>query len=292
MSQVQASKNVTKKSASNLALAFALLPKHKKEAMCALYAFCREVDDVADSEEHSVEEKRVELKRWREDLQRACQDEEPNIPIVKELKPVIHECDLPTEHLEALIDGMEMDLTKTRYDSWDDLANYCYHVASVVGLLSVKVFGYNHSSLDNYGYHLGQALQLTNILRDVRVDAEKGRIYLPQDLLRKHGVSDDDVLNYRFTPDFRAVAKAVAERARGHYRSASQYVYPDKRRLLVASEMMASVYWRILLKIEKSDYQVLSPKLTKLTKAHKLGILARSAVRYWLNINSSDYGPR
>lgn len=291
MSQVPASKNVTKKSASNLALAFVLLPKHKKEAMCALYAFCREVDDVADSEEHSIEEKRVELKRWREDLQRACQDEEPTIPIIKELKPVIHECDLPAEHLEALIDGMEMDLTKTRYDSWDDLANYCYHVASVVGLLSVKVFGYNHSSLDDYGYHLGQALQLTNILRDVRVDAEKGRIYLPQDLLRKHGVSDDDVLNYRFTPDFRAVAKAVAERARGHYRSASQYVYPDKRRLLVASEMMASVYWRILLKIEKSDYQVLSPKLTKLTKPHKLGILARTAVRYWLNVNSSDYGP-
>lgn len=292
MSQVQTSKSVTKKSASNLALAFVLLPKHKQEAMYALYAFCREVDDVADNEERSADEKRIELQRWREDLQRAYRNEEPQIPIIKELKPFIQECDLPAEHLEALIDGMEMDLTKTRYDSWEDLAQYCYHVASVVGLLSVKVFGYQHPSSDDYGYHLGQALQLTNILRDVRVDAEKGRIYLPQELLRKHGVSDDDILNHRFTPGFKEVAKAVAQKARGHYRSASSYIYPDERKLLVASEMMAGVYWRILVKIEKSGYQVLRPQLTKLSKIHKLGIVARSALRYWLNVGTSDYGPR
>jgi phytoene synthase len=125
-----------------------------------------------------------------------------NFPIIKELKPVIQECDLPAEQLEALIDGMEMDLTKTRYDSWEELAKYCYHVASVVGLLSVKVFGYQHPSSDDYGYHLGQALQLTNILRDVRVDAEKGRIYLPQELLKEHDVSDDDILNHQIYSSF------------------------------------------------------------------------------------------
>jgi len=292
MNHVQISKNVTKKSASNLALAFVLLPKHKQEAMCVLYAFCREVDDVADNEDQSSEEKRIELKRWREDLQRAYRDEVPELPIIKELQPVIKEFDLPSKHLEALIDGMEMDLTKTRYDSWEDLAGYCYHVASVVGILSVKVFGYQHPSSDDYGYHLGQALQLTNILRDVRVDALKGRIYLPQDLLREHGVSDDDILNHRFTPAFKEVAKAVAQKARSHYKSASHYVYPDERKLLVASEMMAGVYWRILLKIERSGYQVLRPKLTKLSKPHKLGLVARSAIRFWLNVNSSDYGPR
>ena len=165
-------------------------------------------------------------------------------------------------------------------------------MASVVGLLSVKVFGYEHPSSDDYGYHLGQALQLTNILRDVRVDAEKGRIYLPQELLREHGVSDEDILNHRFTPAFQAVAKAVAEKARHHYRAASQYIYPDERKLLVASEMMAGVYWRILLMIERSGYQVLRPQLTKLSKFQKLRLLARSAIRYWLNVNSSDYGPR
>ncbi len=292
MSQVATSKIVTKKSASNLALAFVLLPKHKQEAMCALYAFCREVDDVADNEEQTAEQKRVELQEWRNDLQRAYRDEEPQLPIIKELKPVIHGFDLPSEHLEALIDGMEMDLTKTRYETWQELAEYCYHVASVVGLLSVKVFGYQHPSSDDYGYHLGQALQLTNILRDVRVDAEKGRIYLPQELLKEHGVSDEDILHHRFTPGFKEVAKAVAAKARHHYKSASQYIYPDERKLLVASEMMAGVYWRILRKIEKSGYQVLSPRLTKLSKFQKLGLVARSAVRYWLNVNASDYGPR
>jgi len=186
MNHVQISKNVTKKSASNLALAFVLLPKHKQEAMCVLYAFCREVDDVADNEDQSSEEKRIELKRWREDLQRAYRDEVPELPIIKELQPVIKEFDLPSKHLEALIDGMEMDLTKTRYDSWEDLAGYCYHVASVVGILSVKVFGYQHPSSDDYGYHLGQALQLTNILRDVRVDALKGRIYLKKSPKQSH----------------------------------------------------------------------------------------------------------
>ena len=292
MDQVQISKSVTKKSASNLALAFVLLPKRKKEAMCALYAFCREVDDVADNEDQPADERRTELETWREDLLRAYRGEEPQLPIIKEFKPVIEEFDLQSEHLEALIDGVEMDLTKTRYESWDELAGYCYHVASVVGLLSVKVFGYEHPSSDDYGYHLGQALQLTNILRDVRVDAEKGRIYLPQELLREHGVSDEDILNHRFTPAFQAVAKAVAEKARHHYRAASQYIYPDERKLLVASEMMAGVYWRILLKIERSGYQVLRPQLTKLSKFQKLRLLARSAIRYWLNVNSSDYGPR
>ena len=119
MDQVQISKSVTKKSASNLALAFVLLPKRKKEAMCALYAFCREVDDVADNEDQPADERRTELETWREDLLRAYRGEEPQLPIIKEFKPVIEEFDLQSEHLEALIDGVEMDLTKTRYESWD-----------------------------------------------------------------------------------------------------------------------------------------------------------------------------
>jgi 15-cis-phytoene synthase len=290
MSGVKVSEKVTRKSASNLAPAFALLPDQKRQAMCALYAFCREVDDVADNEDIPAQERKKELKNWRQDIRDACENKNVTKPIVRELKPFIQQFHLPCKHFEALIDGMEMDLSKNRYDTWEELANYCYHVASVVGLLSLKVFECSHSNIPTYGYHLGQALQLTNILRDIHSDAAKNRIYVPRELLDKHGVSEADILSGKFSIQFRKVAQELAERAKYHYQQTSEHVPSEERSAMVASEMMAAVYWRILRKIEKQDFQVLRKDKTKLSKFQKLTLIARSFLRHWLRVGHSDYG--
>ena len=289
MSNVKVSQDVTKKSASNLAMAFVLLPKEKKDAMCALYAFCREVDDVADEESIPAEERRRELTRWREDIRKACHGGNPEIPVNRELQPIIERFKLPCELFEALIDGMEMDLEGTYYETWDDLAKYCYHVASVVGLLSIEIFEYTHPATQHYGYQIGQALQLTNILRDIRQDAENKRIYVPRALMDKHQVTEDDLYQFRDSQQVRNMARELAEKARFHYAECRKCIHPDDRRSLVASEMMGAVYWRILLQIEKSGYDVLRPRKFKLTKPSKLWLVARSFARHWLNAKRSDY---
>ena len=176
---MQESQAITRKSASNLALAFVLLPKAKREGMSALYAFCREVDDVADEESLPVEERRAQLALWRADIARACAEEVPRFQVNQELKPFIHQHHLPYELFDELIRGVEMDLDIKRYETYQELEQYCYRVASVVGLLSIEIFGYQNPVCRDYANHLGKALQLTNILRDVRTDAERGRIYLP-----------------------------------------------------------------------------------------------------------------
>ena len=171
------SEQITKKSASNLALAFILLPREKREAMAALYAFCREVDDVADEEDEPVDVRRERLEEWREDIRAACADGQPRFPVNREIQPVAHRFGLPVELFEELIRGCEMDLDTKRYQTFEDLDLYCYRVASVVGLLSIEIFGYANPACKDYAVYLGKALQLTNILRDVRTDAELGRIY-------------------------------------------------------------------------------------------------------------------
>ncbi|MEI6781345.1 MAG: squalene/phytoene synthase family protein, partial [Verrucomicrobiota bacterium] len=176
---MQESRTITRKSASNLALAFVLLPKAKRDGMSALYAFCREVDDVADDESLPVPQRREQLGAWRADVRRACGTETPQFAVNRELQPVIHQYHLPFTNFDALLQGVEMDLDIKRYESYEELELYCYRVASVVGLLSIEVFGYRNPACREYAICLGKALQLTNILRDVRSDAERGRIYLP-----------------------------------------------------------------------------------------------------------------
>src|SRR5512136_1641599 len=143
---MQESRTITRKSASNLALAFILLPKAKRDGMSALYAFCREVDDVADNESIPVAERREQLAAWRADVRRACGTETPQFPVNRELQPVIRQYGLPFEHFDALLQGVEMDLDIKRYDNYEQLDLYCYRVASVVGLLSIEVFGYQSSA--------------------------------------------------------------------------------------------------------------------------------------------------
>jgi phytoene synthase len=163
------------------------LPKPRRDAMSALYAFCRNVDDVVDEDAAPVEERRRQLADWRADIARACDNQPPQFAVNRELQPVIRQFSLPFALFDELIRGCEMDLDVKRYENFDQLELYCYRVASVVGLLSIQIFGYQNPVTRDYAISLGKALQFTNILRDVKTDATRGRIYLPESELKKFG---------------------------------------------------------------------------------------------------------
>jgi phytoene synthase len=286
---MQHSRAITRKSASNLALAFVLLPKTRRDAMSALYAFCREVDDVADEDSAPTEQRRHELSRWRADVQRACENQPPELAVNIELRPVIQEYSLPFALFDELIKGCEMDLETTRYGNFDELELYCYRVASVVGLLSIRIFGHENSGTSEYAVHLGKALQFTNILRDVKTDAARGRIYLPQDELKKFNVSESDILEGSYSESFRALAESVAARAKGFYAAARASLPPEDRRSMVAAELMGTVYWRLLRKLERARFDVFSQPL-KLSKPQKLFIVFQSFLRFWFGSATGKYG--
>jgi len=287
---MQESKNITRKSASNLALAFVLLPRAKRDAMSALYAFCREVDDVADEESVPVEQRRVALAKWREDIRRACDGGMPEFSTNKEFKPIIAQYHLPFEYLDELIRGVEMDLDIKRYETFADLEQYCYRVASVVGLLSIEIFGYSNAACRDYAVYLGKALQLTNILRDVKTDAERGRIYLPLSELARFKVTEEEILRGEYSDRFEALARSVSQQARKYYQLARQTLPLEDRRAMGAAELMGSVYWRLLQKLERTRFDVFGPEPTRLTKAQKLALIFRTWLRILRGAVVPNYG--
>jgi len=286
----QVCQSITRRSASNLALAFVMLPAERRRAMEVLYAFCRQVDDIADEETVPVDERRRRLGEWREDVRSACSGQPPRLAVNQELAPVIARYRLPFEHFDELLRGVEMDLATLRYPTFEDLATYCYRVASVVGLLSIEIFGYRSPGCRDYAVALGQALQLTNILRDVRNDAERGRIYLPQDALTRHGVSDDEVLQGAYSERFRRLAEEVAQRARSHYREAREKLPPGDRRAMMPAELMGSVYWRLLNQIEAAGFRVLGPELARVSKPMKIYLILRTWMRVAAGRSTPNYG--
>ena len=287
---MEQSQTITQRSASNLALAFIMLPRQKREAMSALYAFCREVDDVADEETRSVEQRRVSLAAWREDIRRACSGVQPEFITNREFQPIIQRYQLPFELFNELILGCEMDLDTTRYESYEALELYCYRVASVVGLLSIEIFGYRDPATKDYAVALGKALQFTNILRDVGNDATRGRIYLPQQELERFAVPPEDILQGRYTNNFANLAAAFSQRAKDFYETALTTLPKEDRTNMVAAELMGSVYWKLLLKLEREQYQVLNPEPMRLSKPHKLALITRSWLRFVTRSKSPAYG--
>jgi len=287
---MQESRAITQKSASNLALAFILLPKPRRDAMSVLYAFCREVDDVADEDLVPVEKRREQLAAWRDDVRRACENGTPQFAVNRELQPVAREFHLPFALFDELIQGCEMDLQIKRYQSYDQLELYCYRVASVVGLLSIGIFGYRNPACREYAIYLGKALQLTNILRDVRTDAERGRIYLPQSELVRFNVSEQEILNFEYSERFQKLAESVAVRAKKFYQLARETLPAEDRRSMVAAELMGSVYWRLLRKLERQQFNVFGPTPPRLSKGQKLLLIFRSWCRFVSRSKSPNYG--
>ena len=289
MIQPSQSQLVTAKSGSNLAAAFFLLPKAKRRAMVTLYAFCREVDDAADDDSVPSAKRAASLQQWRDDIRRACEWGEPQFQVCRELRPFIRQFALPFYLFDELLVGMESDLEKNRYRDFDELKLYCHRVASVVGLLSIRIFKCDGDEAERYAENLGQALQLTNILRDVAEDAKRGRIYLPQSMLEKHEVAEDDILNGRFTAGYANATQEIAERAWAHYRLARESFPEEQRQQLVASEAMGGIYWRLLGKLRAVQYNVFQSNGRRLKINHldKLGI----GLKTWLRSRRKSYTP-
>ena len=255
--------------------------------MCALYAFCREVDDVADEDTQPPGLRAAQLGQWREDIRRACAGGQPEFAVNRELAPVLLRHRLPFELFDQLIQGCEMDLTTHRYPDLQALELYCYRVASVVGLLSIEIFGYRHPACRAYAVSLGQALQLTNILRDVQTDARRGRIYLPQSELARFGVTEEEILRGHYSDRFRLLAESLADQARNYYRRARQELPREERRAMVAAEVMGAVYWRLLLRLDRAHFSVFGATPTRLTRPHKAWLVLQT----WLQITSGSRSP-
>jgi phytoene synthase len=284
------SQAITRKSASNLALAFVLLPRPQREAMAALYAFCREIDDIADNETTSATCRREQLARWREDIRRACNGQPPVFPVNRELQPYVGRYRLPYDLFDELLRGVEMDLDRQRYATYRDLEEYCYRVASVVGLLSIEIFGYRDPACRDYAVALGKALQFTNILRDIGGDAARGRVYLPLEALQQYGVGVDEIFRGAYSPRFRDLAASMAGRARAFYRQARDHLPAVDRRAMIAAELMGAVYWRLLVQLERQAFRVLAPTPIRLGKGRKLFLIMRTWFRLSTGQTVPNYG--
>jgi phytoene synthase len=262
-------RQVTRQQAKNFYYAFLFLPSDKRAAVYSVYAFCRHSDDIAD-EPGTLHDKQGQLRAWRDELDN-CYNGKPTCLITRALRHTMERYPIPRRYFEDLLQGVEMDLTVQRYASFDDLRVYCYRVASAVGLACLVIFGYRHSGVRTYAHHLGIALQLTNILRDVREDAERGRIYLPQEDLRAFGVPEDDVLQRRYTTEFAALMQFQQERIMSYYCRAAACLLPSDRAGLMAPEIMAAIYRATLHKIRRRHFNVFHGR-TRLSGLHKLAI--------------------
>jgi len=258
--------------------------------MAALYAFCRQVDDIADETNQSVEERKKALAEWRNDIATIYSGGKPRFAVNRELQRVVHQFALPKELFDELLNGVGMDLDQQRYQTQQDLELYCYRVASVVGLLSIEIFGYCNSVCKEYAVFLGKALQLTNILRDVRIDADRGRIYFPTESLHRFDVAPEEILEHKYTDRFRALAAETARRAREFYRKANDCLPTTDRPSMIAAELMGAVYWRLLLKMERTGFDCFGPECPRLPKLEKLYLVFRTWWRIRTRSSLPNYG--
>ena len=260
-------------SGSSFYYSFRFLPAQKRQAITALYAFCREVDDAVDECSDPMVA-RAKLAWWRTEVA-ALDEGKPSHPVMQALALARGKFNLPTEQLQEIIDGMEMDLEQTRYSDFKALHLYCYRVASVVGLLAAEIFGYQDRHTLKYAHDLGLAFQLTNIIRDVGEDARRGRIYLPADEKAQFGVSDEDILHARTTDAFRRLMEFQIDRAERCYEQAFAQLPPRDRRAQRPGLVMAAIYRTLLREIRRDGCRVLDRRIA-LTPMRKLWIAWRT----------------
>jgi 15-cis-phytoene synthase len=267
---------ITRSSNTNFYYSFSILPKQKREAIHAVYAFCRYTDDIVD-EGPDEERKVVLLRKWRRELGKAIEGASV-YPLLNQLSATARRFDIPVHHFYDLIRGMEMDLTKQRYQTFDELKEYCYLVASSVGLMCRKIFGYRNESTRDYAINLGIALQLTNILRDVKDDAKRGRIYIPLEDMERFGYTEDDLLNWRYTPAFVNLMRFECERASTYFDMAREALKDEDKHYFFAARIMWSIYAHTLNRIQRKHYNVFERRIS-ISKFLKLLI----TFRYWLS---------
>ncbi|MBM3861735.1 MAG: presqualene diphosphate synthase HpnD [Verrucomicrobia bacterium] len=265
---------LARKAGTNFYVSFLAMPKAKREAMCVVYAFMRHSDDIAD-DATSPSAATEGLRAWREQVAAALNGKETSEPILPALAEVVRRFGIERRYLFELLDGTEMDQTKTRFATFDELYQYCYRVASCVGLVVMPIFGYTDQAALVPAEACGIAFQLTNILRDVKEDAEKGRIYLPAEDMRRFGVEDDDIMKSRYTPQFVELMRFEASRAREYYAKARPLlgmISADSRGTLA---VMMDVYGGLLDRIEARQFRVFDGRV-RLSGAEKLWIVLKN----------------
>ena len=263
-------KQKTKESHSSFLTAFIFLSKEKREALTALYAFCREVDDIADEcLDHEIASSK--LNWWRDEIDRLFKDD-PQHPVSKALHPFIERFNLSKNYFIEIIDGMEMDVKFNRYESFEQLELYCYRVASCVGILSAHIFGYKNKNTLTFAKNLGIALQLTNIIRDLGEDARRGRIYIPLDELKKLGVSEEEIISLKNSGKIKNLVKNQVDRAIKFYSLAIETLPAEDKKSQKIGLIMGNIYYVLLNEILKDSPEKILNQKTILPGFRKLRI--------------------
>lgn len=276
------SKQIAKESNSSFYYSFSLLAKPKRDAMNTVYAFCRKTDDIVDEGSEPEELKFERLRKWRIELEKALYGTS-DYQLFNKLAAIIKQFNIPIDPFFELIVGMEMDLQRKRYPSFDELKLYCYCVASTVGLICIEIFGYKNKSAKDYAINLGLAMQLTNILRDIKKDSDRGRIYLPQKDMNDFNYSETDLIKRKYNPEFVSLMKYEAARAEEFFKKADQFLDFEDKHSMFPARAMQHIYHKLLTKIEAENYDVFAKKIKvgKLEKAAiSLGVWAKYSLVY------------
>lgn len=275
----ESAKEISKKSKSSFYYAFNLLPEDKREAMNTVYAFCRKTDDIVDENSDPTDLKYEKLRKWRIEFEKSFSGHS-EFALLNKLGTTISKFDIPLDPFFELIKGMEMDLQKDRYKSFEDLQLYCYRVASTVGLMCIEIFGYKHPSTKKFAVDLGIALQMTNILRDIGKDAKNGRIYLPQEDLNKFNYTEQEIISLIYNENFRDLMIYESSRAKQYFNSATAHLDIDDKKTMFAARAMQHIYYKMLENIIAADYDVFNNDI-KVSKFEKVGI----ALGVWAKYN-------
>lgn len=263
---------------SNFYFSFFSLPEPKREAIETIYAFCRYTDDIVDEENADTKEKHRRLRQLTAEL-RLSLSGSSNYPVLNRLGSIIRRFDIPVVHFQNLLKGMEMDLHKSRYETFKELEEYCYRVASTVGLICAEVFGYHHEATKEYAINLGKALQLTNILRDIKADAKRGRIYLPKEDMSRFGYSEEELLASVYNERFIELMQFECDRAHAYFKKAKTYLAEDDKPLFTAARTMGNIYYLLLRRIRAANYDVFSKRI-------RLGSPAKLLVAFVLRLRT------
>ena len=260
---------ITKQSKTSFYYTFLFLPKQKRDAMNTIYSFCRISDDIVD-EDLPIQTKEINLREWEANL-KAAENQTTKDPYFQKISEILDRFKIPYHLLFDLISGMRMDLVQSNYTTFSDLRNYCYHVASVVGLMCIEIFGYKNEETKAYAEQLGIALQLTNIIRDAYADSLIDRYYIPDEDFTTFNYTKTELRNGVYNEQFIKLMQFQTERAKSYYKKATELLPRKDKKALVVSEMMHKIYYRILLKIEAKHFNVFEGKIS-LSSSRKLQI--------------------
>lgn len=267
---------ITRQARTNFYYSFLFLPRPKRRAIESVYAFCRLMDDIADGD-IVVDDARLELTRWRVEIAQ-CFQGAPATALGRTLQEIVRDFPIPRHCFEDLITGMEMDLDQRRYATFEELERYCYHVAGVTGLMCIEIFGYSGDSARAFALKLGTALQLVNILRDLKEDALRGRVYLPRDEMARFGYTEAELMASVYNENFVALMKFQCQRARAFFAAARQLLAAQDRSRMLAARIMAAIYYKLLERIEAANFNVFERRIA-ISKAEKAVI----AIKTWMH---------